>query len=167
MLTGNDLAPAGRTHPLNSAPSRSVAVLAFDFGEKRIGVAVGETALGIAHPLGAIDAVENAARFDRIGALIAEWKPALLVVGLPLHLDGTEHRLTALARTFARRLEGRFGLDVKLVDERLTSVDAERSAREAGLDARAARPHLDALAAQQILETYFGDRNNPDHHDPA
>jgi putative Holliday junction resolvase len=133
----------------------SETVLAFDFGEKRIGVAVGDTALRIAHPLEAIDSAQNAVRFERIGVLIGEWKPARLVVGLPLSLDGAEHRLTALARGFARRLEGRFRLPVRLVDERLTSVEAQRAAREAGLDARAARAHLDALAAQQILEAYF------------
>lgn len=140
---------------LKSATNPSGTVLAFDFGEKRIGVAVGETQLGIAHPLHAIDEEANAPRFARIGALIEEWKPALLVVGLPLSLDGGEHQVTALARGFARRLEGRFGLPVKLVDERLTSVEAQRTAREAGLDARAARPHVDALAAQLILEAYF------------
>ena len=81
-------------------------VLAFDFGERRIGVAVGELELGIAHPLETIDAAANDARFARIAALLQEWQPVLLVVGLPLALDGTEHRLTALARKFAQRLQG-------------------------------------------------------------
>lgn len=141
--------------PGPALPLKSGTVLAFDFGEKRIGVAVGETALRIAHPLQAIDAAENAARFERIAALIDEWKPVLLVVGLPLSMDGTEHRLTALARGFSRRLHGRFGLEVRLVDERLTSVEAQRGALETGHDARAARPHLDALSARLILESFF------------
>jgi putative Holliday junction resolvase len=138
-------------------PGKAVSgtVLAFDFGEKRIGVAVGDMGLRIAHPLEAIDSAQNAARFERIGVLVGEWKPVRFVVGLPLSLDGAEHRLTALARGFARRLEGRYGLPVSLVDERLTSVEAQRATRESGLDARAARPHLDALAAQLILEAYF------------
>jgi putative Holliday junction resolvase len=155
VLRAADADPAVFASPLQSGALKSETVLAFDFGEKRIGVAMGETALRIAHPLEAIDAAENAVRFERIGALIDEWKPARLVVGLPLSLDGAEHRLTALARGFARRLEGRFGLPVQMVDERLTSAGAQWAAREAGLDARAARPHLDALAAQQILEAFF------------
>ena len=141
------------------APSKSGTVLAFDFGEKLIGVAVGEAEVGIAHPLEAIDEAANAGRFARIGALIDEWKPALLVVGLPLSPEGGEHRLTGLARGFARRLEGRFGLPVRLIDERFTSVEAQSSARDAGLDARASRPHVDALAARLILEAWFENRD--------
>lgn len=130
-------------------------VLAFDFGERRIGVAVGEMGLRIAHPLETIDAASNEARFARISALIEEWHPVLLVVGLPLALDGTEHGLTGLARKFSQRLNGRFGLGVRLVDERLTSVEAQRAAHDGGLDGREAKKHVDSLAAKLILETFF------------
>ena len=132
-------------------------VLAFDFGERRIGVAVGELQLGIAHPLETIDAAANDARFARIATLLQEWRPVLLVVGLPLALDGNEHRLTGLARKFAQRLHGRFGIDTRLIDERLTSVEAQREARASGLTDRQSKRHLDPLAAKLILETFFND----------
>lgn len=130
-------------------------MLAFDFGERRIGVAVGETELGIAHPLEAIDAAANDVRFARISALIEEWHPIALVVGLPLALDGSAHHMTGLARRFSQRLSGRFGLEVRMVDERLTSVEAQHQARDGGLDGREAKKHVDSLAAKLILETFF------------
>ncbi len=134
---------------------RTGTVLAFDFGERRIGVAVGEVQLGVAHPLDTIDAPSNEVRFARIEALIQEWQPVLLLVGLPLALDGSEHALTALARRFAARLQGRFGVETRLVDERLTSVEAEQQARELGMDLRKSRARIDQLAARIILENYF------------
>jgi len=82
-------------------------VLAFDFGEKRIGVATGETLLGSAHPLTVIHAEANDDRFAAIAKLIAEWQPEQLVVGLPTHVDGTPHDMTRLARKFAERLARR------------------------------------------------------------
>ena len=139
----------------NIGPLKSGTVLAFDFGERRIGVAVGEMGLSIAHPLETIDAVANETRFERISELIEEWNPVVLVVGLPLALDGTEHHLSELARKFSQRLNGRFGLQVRLVDERLTSVEAERAAYESGLDGRQAKKHVDSLAAKLILETFI------------
>ena len=132
-------------------------VLAFDFGERRIGVAVGELELGIAHPLETIDAAANDARFARISALLQEWRPVLLVVGLPLTLDGGEHRLTGLARKFAQRLQGRFDIETRLVDERLTSVEAQRDARATGMSARESKRHVDPLAAKLILEAFFNE----------
>jgi len=132
-------------------------VLAFDFGERRIGVAVGELELGIAHPLETIDAAANDARFARIAALLQDWRPVLLVVGLPLTLDGGEHRLTGLARKFAQRLQGRFDIETRLVDERLTSVEAQREARESGLTARGSKRIVDQLAAKLILEAFFNE----------
>ena len=136
---------------------RSGTVLAFDFGERRIGVAVGEFQLGVAHPLETIDAESNDARFTRIEALVNEWQPVLLVVGLPLAMDGGEHAMTALARKFAQRLQGRYGIETRLVDERLTSVEAEGQARDVGLDVRKARSKIDQLAAKLILESYFNE----------
>lgn len=133
----------------------SRTVLAFDFGEKRIGVAVGDTELGIAHPLATISGESNDARFLAIASLIAEWKPALLVVGLPFYLDGTEHELTRLSRKFARRLEGRFDLPTTLMDERLSSAEASQSLNEAGIRGRSQKAVLDQVAAQRILQSYF------------
>src|SRR3990170_4698859 len=135
--------------------ARTGTVLAFDFGTKRIGVAVGDFETRLAHPLAAIAAVENRARFAAIGQLVAEWRPVLLVVGLPAHADGAEHPVGRLARRFAQRLHGRFGIRTALVDERLTSHAAEGRLREAGAARRKIRQSLDAVAAQIILQTYF------------
>lgn len=130
-------------------------VLAFDFGEQRIGVAVGEHLLGIAHPLVTIVTEANEQRFREIAALIEEWQPTLLLVGLPLSVDGAEHELTALSRKFARRLDGRFGLPVAMVDERYTSAQASQSLAESGIRGRSQKPMLDQVAAQHILQSYF------------
>ena len=152
MVTKPEAMPESALKPRNL---RSGTVLAFDFGERRIGVAVGELQLGVAHPLDTIDAEANDVRFARIEALVNEWQPALLLVGLPLALDGSEHGLTALARKFAQRLQGRYGIETRLVDERLTSVEAEQQARDIGLDVRKARSKIDQLAAKLIMESYF------------
>jgi putative Holliday junction resolvase len=123
-------------------PSRGT-VLAFDFGLKRIGVAVGEPELRTAHPLPAIS------RFQQIEHLVSEWKPAELVVGLPTSAQGEPHKMTRQAEDFARRLEKRFKLPVARVDERFTSVEAESRLR--GVKNKA----IDSVAAQLILEQYF------------
>jgi len=146
--------------------SAAGTILAFDFGEKRIGVAVGEAELDQAHPLTVIQAQANAERFAAIAALIAEWQPALLVVGMPAHLgeDDRPHTMAARCRRFANQLHGRFGLPVEFADERLTSLDAEAQLREAGIDAREAKQHVDALAAALILRTYFATHAPHAHH---
>jgi len=141
------------SRPISRAASGTV--LAFDFGLKRIGVALGEVLLGKARALTAIRAETNEARFAAVARLIQEWQPAQLVVGLPLTLDGAEHALTARCRRFANQLAGRFGLPVALVDERLTSAAAEEELRDAGLDWRTRKEAVDALAAQHILQDYF------------
>jgi putative Holliday junction resolvase len=129
------------------------AVLAFDYGEKRIGVAVGDADLRIAHPLATIEATQDAKRFAAIAAFIAEWQPALLVVGWPTHLDGAEHEMSKRCRQFARKLENRFKLPTQLVDERLSSRSAELALKESG--AARTKTRIDQLAAQQILQSYF------------
>lgn len=140
-------------HPVSRAADGTV--LAFDFGLKRIGVAVGEILLGRANTLATIRANTNDVRFDAIARLIQKWQPAQLVVGLPLALDGSEHGLSARCRRFANQLRGRFGLPVALVDERLTSAVAEAELREGGLGWQARKERVDALAAQHILQDYF------------
>ena len=136
-------------------PVRRGTVLAFDFGTKRIGVAMGEWETGLAHALEIIPEEANAARFARIGALIAEWRPIELVVGLPLSLEGEEHELTRRCRRFANQLHGRFGLPVHLMDERLTSVEAEARLAEAGVRGERLKALTDSLAAEQILQDYL------------
>ena len=134
--------------------SASGTVLAFDFGEKRIGVATGDLDVRIAHPLTTIAAEDNATRFVEIGRLIAEWQPVRCIVGLPSHPDGAEHEISRLARRFAQRLEGRFGIPATLVDERYTSRAAETRLRESGARLRS-RNVLDAVAACEILGAWF------------
>ena len=130
-------------------------VLAFDFGEKRIGVATGEFETRLAHPLPGISAERSDARFAAIARLLAEWRPTRLVVGLPLATDGSAHAMTLRARRFARQLEGRFGLPVTLVDERYSSVEAAARLR---VDPGAGPHGLDCAAAQLILQQHFDDR---------
>lgn len=130
-------------------------VLAFDFGEKRIGVAVGEPSVGHSHPLTVIRQERTDDRFTAIAGLLSEWKPVGLVVGKPVFMDGTAHAMTARTIRFANQLRGRFGLPVIEVDERLTSADAESRLHEAGQRGRAAKDHLDSVAAQLILQGYF------------
>lgn len=146
--------PAHHPSPLTHHP-KTGTVLAFDFGTKRTGIAVGDFETRLAHPLTTITAAESRARFAAIERLIAEWRPALLVVGVPSHADGTEHPVGKLARRFAQRLQGRFGVRAELVDERLTSSEAEGLLRASGARGARLKAGLDAVAAQRILESYF------------
>ena len=138
---------------LYSAPAGTC--LAFDFGEVRIGVAQGGAEVGIAHPLQTVSGEGNERKFAAIARLIEEWQPDYLVVGLPVHGDGTEHELTRLARKFGRRLHGRFGLPVYWADERLTSLYAESLLGEAQVFGRKQKAVSDSVAAQAILQGFF------------
>jgi putative Holliday junction resolvase len=122
-------------------------VLAFDFGLKRIGVAVGNTVLKQAQPLTIIEDATNDAKFAAIGTLISEWQPALCVVGLPSHPDGAEHEMSVRCRRFANQLHGRFDVATVLVDERYSSavISHQRGDR------------IDDQAAAIILQQYFDD----------
>jgi putative Holliday junction resolvase len=141
-------------HPAVTSRAPERTVLAFDYGTRRIGIAVGNTVLRSARALETIDDERNEVRFVRIGALIDEWQPGLLVVGIPVHADGTEHAMTQRARRFARQLAGRFGVPVAHADERHTTAEAAATLgeRRAG---RGGRGERDALAAQLILQGWF------------
>ncbi|MBU1224966.1 MAG: Holliday junction resolvase RuvX [Gammaproteobacteria bacterium] len=133
-------------------------VLAFDLGLKRTGVASGELSIGIAHPLSVIQAGSNDERIAAIARLVAEWQPALLVLGLPTHANGREHEMTRVAKNFARKLESRFKLPVFLVDERHTSTAAESELHERGIHGKKNKALADAVAAQLILQGFFDAR---------
>ncbi|KAB8043577.1 Holliday junction resolvase RuvX [Janthinobacterium aquaticum] len=120
-------------------------ILAFDFGLKRIGVAIGNTMICQAKPLSVITATANEPKFAAIAALIAEWGPSRIVVGLPSHPDGTEHEMSARCRRFANQLNGRYNLPVELVDERYSS--AVIAAKRGDV--------IDDKAAAIILQQYF------------
>lgn len=162
---------AGATGSTGSAGSITTGetLLAFDFGEKRIGVAVGNTLLRQARALTTLQVVTVAERFAAVAALLEEWRPQRLVVGIPANDDGTPHVMTARCRRFANQLHGRYGLPVELVDERYTSA-AAASERRAALQANAtrgrardaaARQAIDALAAQIILQSWFDHAPDP------
>lgn len=141
-----------------TAPSAGT-VMAFDFGLKRVGVAVGERALGSARPLAILEDGGKGC-LEAIAALVDEWRPAQLVVGLPVAESG-EHLLAARIERFTRELSNRFGLEVARVDERFSSAEAGDRLRAEGGARRAVRAsrarELDARAAQVILEQYFAE----------
>lgn len=122
-------------------------LLAFDFGTRKIGIAIGNTLIRQARPLEILTPPTRAARFARVSELIQEWRPDRLVVGLPLASDGSEQYATLQARRFANQLRGRYGLPVELVDERGSSIQAQEMLPRNAPD--------DALAAAIILQRYF------------
>ena len=134
-------------------------LLAFDYGSRRIGVAVGQTTTGTASPAGVIP-VAGTPDWAAIERCVREWSPARLLVGLPYNMDGTETLLTGTCRGFGKELSRRFGLPVEFVDERLTSAAAQadlRDARRSGARTRrVTREDIDANAARVILETWLG-----------
>jgi putative holliday junction resolvase len=143
-----DLAGPARRPQTSSAvsipfPMTDGVVLAFDFGARRIGVAIGNGVTREARPLATVEATRSAERWDAVARLVAEWQPARLVVGIPRHPDGTAHGMTARCERFARQLEGRFRLPVGRVDERYTSAVAARA------------DDVDAAAAALILQQWF------------
>lgn len=132
-------------------------VLAFDFGLRRIGVAVGQTVTGSASPLGIVRNRDAGVDLERIAALIEEWQPAKLIVGLPLNADGSDSDMLDVVTAFIETLSA-FALPVETVDERYTSVEAERrlkAARAAGTRGRLSKADVDAAAAVLIAERYL------------
>jgi len=125
-------------------------VMAFDYGTRRIGVAVGNTVTKVGQPIQTIAENGDDARFRLIEVLLKEWQPDRLVVGLPCHPDGAEHEMTAKAKRFGNQLHGRFHLPVDWVDERYTSAILEGNPEM--------RDNLDAQSAALILEQYFHEK---------
>ena len=135
-------------------------ILAFDFGLRRIGVAVGQDVTGSASPLGVIRNRESGIDQDRIAALIAEWRPTVLVVGIPAHADGSPSTIQGPIDAFIGSL-GAYGLPIDTVDERHTSLEAERvlkNARAAGTRGRISKEMIDSAAAVFIAERYLASR---------
>lgn len=130
-------------------------VLGFDFGTKSIGIAIGQQLTGSASPLTSIKAVDGIPDWQQIAVLIEEWQPDLVVVGLPLNMDGTEQEMTQRARKFANRIAGRFGVKVATQDERLTTADAKARLFELGGFKALTKGQIDAVSAVLIIESYF------------
>lgn len=135
-------------------------VLGFDFGMKNIGVAVGQMVTQTATPVATLKAQDGAPRWQEVQKLIDDWQPQLLLVGLPLHLDGTEQSLTQAAKRFGNRLHGRFKLPVEWVDERLTSHEAEMRISDLKISSHNDKLSVDSLAAQLIIEQWFEQQVN-------
>lgn len=130
-------------------------VLAFDYGLSQIGLAVGNTQLNTSQPLTTIQAKDGIPRWEVVGELLKEWMPDIVLVGLPLNMDGSEGEMCQRARKFAARLEGRFRAKVTMVDERLTSFAAKELLQEQGHRGDYKRQPADAMAAKLILETWL------------
>jgi len=130
-------------------------VLAFDFGLRQIGVAVGSTLLRSARPLTVIRAKDGVPDWQEMSQLIAEWQPDLLVVGDPLNMDDSVGELCQRARKFARRLHGRWGLPVEMADERLSSFEAKQISRERGHRGDYKAEPIDSQAAALVLQTWL------------
>lgn len=141
----------------------SGTVLGFDYGERRIGVAIGQRITGTATPLTTLTSKNQNPDWEAIGQLIREWQPEALVVGMPYHLDGSETVLSERIRRFCRQLEGRFRLPVYQIDERLSSAEAERylkHQRQQGRKKRIDKREIDQLAAAIQLENWLAGESN-------
>lgn len=129
--------------------------MAFDFGLRQIGVAVGNKLLGTSQALTIIRARDGIPEWQAVEQLMQEWLPDLIVVGDPLNMDGSDSELCKRARKFARRLHGRLGLPVEMVDERLSSFEAKQISREQGHRGDYKRKPIDSQAAQLVLQTWL------------
>ena len=130
-------------------------ILAFDYGLKSIGVAVGQQLTGTASTLKALKAVDGTPDWNQIEALLKEWQPALVVVGLPLNMDGSEQPFTARVHKFINRLHGRFGVKVVAQDERLTTVESRAELFSQGGFKKLSKDAVDFYSAKLILESWF------------
>ena len=138
--------------------SRPRTVLAFDFGLRQIGVAVGNCLLNTTQPLAIISAREGIPDWSAVERVVAEWQPDLLLVGDPLNMDGSASELSTRARKFARRLHGRLGIPFEMADERLSSFEAKQLSRERGHRGDFKRQPVDSEAAELVLRAWLENR---------
>jgi putative pre-16S rRNA nuclease len=130
-------------------------LIGFDFGKRYIGVAVGQELTGSASPLGSIKANDGIPNWPELEKFVKEWQPHLIVVGLPLNMDGTEQQLTLDAKKFGNRVKGRLGIDVVFQDERLTTADAKEQLFSRGGYKNLKKDNIDAESARLIIESFF------------
>lgn len=144
-------------------------LLGFDFGKKRIGIAIAQEVTGTARPLVTVTAVKHKPDWDSISKIIAEWQPDLLVVGLPLHMDGTEQEMTQAARRFSNQLNGRYQIPIALMDERLSSDEAESILSEQTYSKSRSvfrgsmfpdKAQIDMISAQLILQSWMSQQHD-------
>ena len=144
---------------MHSGPSKAETILGFDFGEKRIGVAVGNTVTSQAQALTTLHVESNAARLGAVEKLVNEWQPASFVIGQPEHADGRPHDVAHLAKKFGNRLTEKFRLPVAYINETLSSVEASGILDGRGIRGIAQKVEIDAVAAQVILQSYLDERS--------
>ncbi|MCG5514740.1 MULTISPECIES: Holliday junction resolvase RuvX [unclassified Ectothiorhodospira] len=150
--------PEPRSKPARAVPAAPGTVLGLDYGERRIGVAVGNGLTGTSAPLETLPARNGIPDWPRLDTLVSEWQPQLLVVGLPETDDGTEHPLARRIQAFSDRLRARYGLKVRSVDEQFTSAEAEshlKTWRREGRRGRIRKEDIDAVAAAVLLEHWL------------
>lgn len=134
-----------------------IQLLAFDFGLRQIGVATGSSISRISSELTTLLARDGKPNWDEVKALIGEWKPDLCLVGLPLNMDSSESELSQRARKFSRQISGRFGIEVEMVDERLTSFEAKDISSNNGHKGNFKKAPVDALAAKLLVDQWFNE----------
>nr|WP_250647555.1 Holliday junction resolvase RuvX [Sessilibacter corallicola] len=133
-------------------------IVAFDYGLKNLGAAVGQTITSSASELPALKARDGVPNWDEVANLLKEWKPDLVVVGNPINLDGSASELSNRAKKFSNRINGRFNIPVEMVDERYSSREAKSQAREQGHKGNYGENPIDSVAARIILETWLNEQ---------
>ncbi len=141
----------------NTVTNKIKTLMAFDYGKKRIGLAVGQRLLQSANGIGYVNATDGKPNWDQLDAFVKEWQPDGFVVGLPLNMDGSESDMSKRANKFSNRLHGRYGKPSFTIDERLSTYAAKEEARAQGHKGHYKSDPIDALAAQFILETWLNE----------
>lgn len=143
------------TTETNNTDKAPTSLLGFDFGTKSIGVATGQMITATAQPLAAIKANDGIPNWNTVEQVIKDWKPDVVVVGLPLNMDGSEQDITQRAKKFGNRLNGRFGVKVAFQDERLTTASAKEFIFERGGYKALEKGKIDSVSAALILESWM------------
>ena len=138
-----------------SSKEKEGNVIGFDFGQKRIGVAIGNNISKTAQALITINSVSNNQKFEVIQKIIEEWQPISIVVGVPFNVDGSEHKVTNLSKKFAKQLEQKYSLPTHLIDERYTSIEANHEIKDKKIDLKKKKLLIDQIAAKIILQSYL------------
>jgi putative Holliday junction resolvase len=130
-------------------------IVGFDFGQKRIGVAIGNNISKTAQALITIESASSNQKFEAIQKIMDEWKPVSIVVGVPFNVDGSEHKVTNLSKKFAKQLEQKYALPIHLIDERYTSIEASHEIQDKKIDLKKKKLLIDQIAAKIILQSYL------------
>tara|TARA_B110000014_G_C20120152_1_gene593249 strand:+ start:1816 stop:2292 length:477 start_codon:yes stop_codon:yes gene_type:complete len=135
-------------------------ILSFDFGERRIGVAIGNSITKNSHPLETIDTPKNIERYKIIGSLVRTWEPIKLVIGYPLNEDGTVSKMSLLAKKFGMKLRNKYNIPIVMIDERFTSSEANLELKKFEKNFKKRKIVVDQVAAMIILDSFFQENNN-------